>query len=145
MLIPKIYPKMSFFIKKIFEIYLKIFFQRFDEINKVYNVVQDQFERSLFENPNSLEQLEIEMLRKRFSYFNMQKIWKREQREQEELELNSEDIQPLRDHLRPEIENLAVHRRIALLKKGMNFQRVLPLKTIKESDNSFSPFFCFCS
>ncbi|CAK5090144.1 unnamed protein product [Meloidogyne enterolobii] len=47
---------------------------KFDEINKVYNVVQDQFERSLFENPNSLEQLEIEMLRKRFSYFNMQKV-----------------------------------------------------------------------
>uniref|UniRef100_A0A915N3B5 ELMO armadillo-like helical domain-containing protein n=1 Tax=Meloidogyne javanica TaxID=6303 RepID=A0A915N3B5_MELJA len=46
---------------------------KFDEINKVYNVVQDQFERSLFANPNSLEQLEIEMLRKRFSYFNMQK------------------------------------------------------------------------
>ncbi|CAK5090149.1 unnamed protein product [Meloidogyne enterolobii] len=49
---------------------------KFDEINKVYNVVQDQFERSLFENPNSLEQLEIEMLRKRFSYFNMQKVQK---------------------------------------------------------------------
>uniref|UniRef100_A0A915P5W4 ELMO domain-containing protein n=1 Tax=Meloidogyne floridensis TaxID=298350 RepID=A0A915P5W4_9BILA len=29
---------------------------KFDEINKVYNVVQDQFERSLFENQNSLEQ-----------------------------------------------------------------------------------------
>nr|CAD2152804.1 unnamed protein product [Meloidogyne enterolobii] len=111
---------------------------KFDEINKVYNVVQDQFERSLFENPNSLEQLEIEMLRKRFSYFNMQKIWKCEQREQEELELNSEDIQPLRDHLRPEIENLAIHRRIALLKKGMNFQRVLPLKTIKENQTILS-------
>uniref|UniRef100_A0A1I8BXP1 ELMO domain-containing protein n=1 Tax=Meloidogyne hapla TaxID=6305 RepID=A0A1I8BXP1_MELHA len=47
----------------------------FDEINKVYNVVQDQFERALFEDPNSLEQLEIETLRKKFSYFNMQKVF----------------------------------------------------------------------
>uniref|UniRef100_A0A915NYW1 PH domain-containing protein n=1 Tax=Meloidogyne floridensis TaxID=298350 RepID=A0A915NYW1_9BILA len=54
------------------------------------------------------------------------------------LELNSEDIQPLRDHLRPEIENLAIHRRIALLKKGMNFQRILPLKTLKENQTILS-------
>jgi hypothetical protein len=40
----------------------------------VLSVVQDQLERAMVEDPNTLEELEVEMLRKRFSYFNMQKV-----------------------------------------------------------------------
>ncbi|KAF7633944.1 hypothetical protein Mgra_00006682 [Meloidogyne graminicola] len=125
---------------QLFEILIELFCKtwndmnaKLEEINKVYNVVQDQLERSLLENPNSLEFLEKELLKKKFCYFNIQKIWKCEQLEQEELELNNENILPLKIHLRPEIENLAIHRRIVLLKKGMIFKRILPLKTSKEN------------
>jgi hypothetical protein len=45
-----------------------------DELGKVFDVVQDKLERALVENPDSLEQLEMEILQKRFSYFNMQKV-----------------------------------------------------------------------
>jgi hypothetical protein len=44
-------------------------------------------------------------------------------------------LRPLRDHLRPKFEQLVLQGRISLLKKGMNFQRILPTATGKHKGN----------
>uniref|UniRef100_A0A915D2T4 ELMO domain-containing protein n=1 Tax=Ditylenchus dipsaci TaxID=166011 RepID=A0A915D2T4_9BILA len=93
-----------------------------DDLDKVLSVVQDQLERAISFNPGSLEELD-KIFHKKFSYFYMQKIWERERIEQEELELNSTTIQSLRDHLRPNIEELVLCRKKNFLKRGLVFNK----------------------
>uniref|UniRef100_A0A914GQV9 ELMO domain-containing protein n=1 Tax=Globodera rostochiensis TaxID=31243 RepID=A0A914GQV9_GLORO len=109
---------------------------KFDDLAKVLSVVQDQMERAIEEDEDSVEQLEGELLRKKFSYFGMQKIWKKEEMEKEELELSGAHIQPLRDHLRPEFERMVLQLRINFLRKGLTFKRLFPQRLNHQQNNS---------
>lgn len=77
-------------LEKVF--FIQLFKKRLPTFFKVISVVDDQMLRALTLNLSSLEDLD-KTLQKKFSYFHMQKIWERERIEQEELELNSVEIQ----------------------------------------------------
>ncbi|KAL3072730.1 hypothetical protein niasHS_017704 [Heterodera schachtii] len=129
---------------------------KMDDLAKVLSVVQDQMERAMAEDEETMERLEGELLRKKYSYFGMQRIWKREEMAREELELSGAQIQsvhqripyiswtfpvlfifhsfihppppfrPLRVHLRPQFERMVLQLRINFLKKGLTFRRLFP-------------------
>ncbi|KAL3125899.1 hypothetical protein niasHT_009428 [Heterodera trifolii] len=65
---------------------------KMDDLAKVLSVVQDQMERAMAEDEETMERLEGELLRKKYSYFGMQRIWKREEMAREELELSGAQI-----------------------------------------------------
>ncbi|KAH7723897.1 cell death abnormality protein 12 [Aphelenchoides avenae] len=95
-----------------------------DDLDKVITVVRDQMERALGTNPFTFGELN-KTLQQEFSYFHMQKLWERERIEREELELQSNTVRELRDHLRPSIESLVRRRKINFLKEGMVFGKVV--------------------
>lgn len=73
----------------------KIIFISTSDVAKVLSVVRNQMERGMAEDADSVEQLD-ELLRKKYSYFGMQKIWKREETEEEEEELTAEYLKSVK-------------------------------------------------
>uniref|UniRef100_A0A914R2Z0 Uncharacterized protein n=1 Tax=Panagrolaimus davidi TaxID=227884 RepID=A0A914R2Z0_9BILA len=75
-----------------------------------------QISLGISNNPASLKDLD-DILQRKFSYFHMQKIWKKEGIETDELELKSSAIQDLQQHLRPSIEELVKTQKKRLEKR----------------------------
>uniref|UniRef100_A0AC34GBG4 PH domain-containing protein n=1 Tax=Panagrolaimus sp. ES5 TaxID=591445 RepID=A0AC34GBG4_9BILA len=113
----------------LFAVALDLFFRTWREMHargdedKVLHVVGHQIALGISNNPTSLKDLD-DILQKKFSYFHMQKIWEKDRMERDQLELKSDAIRDLQQHLRPTIEELIRTRKKNVLKKGFHFAKV---------------------